>query len=88
MFEFDEEKSRANLAKHGIDFHHAQRLWDDPDRMEVPVESVREPRWMVIAELDERIWAAVITWRESRIRIISVRRARSDEEELYEIRGV
>jgi hypothetical protein len=88
MFEFDEQKSRANLAKHGIDFYDAQRLWDDPDRTEVPVESVREPRWMVLAKLDGRIWAAVIAWRESRIRIISVRRARSEEEEFYEIRGV
>ncbi len=34
MFEFDEEKSRANLAKHGIDFHDAQGLWEDPHLIE------------------------------------------------------
>ena len=88
MFEFDERKSLTNLAKHGIDFYRAQHLWDDPARMEVPVNSVGEPRWMVVAMLDGRIWAAVFTWRESSIRIISVRRARNEEGELYEIRGV
>jgi len=56
--------------------------------MEVPVRSEGEPRSMIVARLDGRIWAAVITWREARIRIISVRRARSEEEELYAIRGV
>ncbi len=34
-FEYDVEKSRANLEKHGIDFVDAQALWDDPDLLEV-----------------------------------------------------
>ena len=35
QFEFDPEKSRANQAKHGIDFVEAQRLWDDSDLVEI-----------------------------------------------------
>jgi uncharacterized DUF497 family protein len=31
-FEWDEKKSRANLAKHGIDFHTASLAFDDPTR--------------------------------------------------------
>lgn len=42
-FEFDEAKSQANKVKHGIDFVAAQALWDDPDRIEVPVQRVEEP---------------------------------------------
>jgi uncharacterized DUF497 family protein len=34
VFEFDEEKSASNRAKHGIDFEQAQRVWLDPDRWE------------------------------------------------------
>jgi uncharacterized DUF497 family protein len=29
-FEWDEKKSQANLAKHGIDFHTASLAFDDP----------------------------------------------------------
>ena len=35
-FEYDEQKSRANLDKHGIDFVAAQALWDDPYLIEIP----------------------------------------------------
>lgn len=34
-FEFDDDKSVANRAKHGIDFLGAQALWNDPDLLEV-----------------------------------------------------
>ena len=46
-FEFDEEKSRANLAKHGIDFEAAQELWKDPERIEIPARTEDEPRSLV-----------------------------------------
>jgi hypothetical protein len=45
-FEYDQEKSLANKAKHGIDFHAAQALWDDASRMEIPA----------------RIWMSRATW--------------------------
>ncbi|TVR67743.1 MAG: BrnT family toxin, partial [Spirochaetaceae bacterium] len=83
-FEFDETKSKANLKKHGIDFDAAQELWDDPDLLEIQAKSKDERRSLVVGRIGEKHWSAVVTHREERIRIISVRRSRKREEELYE----
>jgi uncharacterized DUF497 family protein len=82
-FEFDPKKSAANLAKHGIDFVEAQVIGSDPDRLEVPARSPREPRYQVIGRIGQKTWSAFITYRHETIRIISVRRARPEEEERY-----
>ena len=83
-FEFDPAKSAANLAKHGIDFDAAQSIWSDPRRIEVPARTTDEPRWMVIGQVDGRYWSAVVTYRDDRVRIISVRRSREGEAAIYE----
>ena len=83
-FKFDERKSATNLAKHGIDFIDAQLLWLDPDMLEIPARTDDEPRFLVIGRINTKHWSAVITYRETRIRIISVRRSRSEEVSLYE----
>jgi len=83
-FEFDDRKSTSNLKKHGIDFVAAQNLWLDPDLVEVQTKSENEPRFLVIAHIANKHWSAVITHRGSAIRIISVRRSRKTEVELYE----
>lgn len=82
-FEFDPAKSAANLKKHGIDFVGAQVLWSDPDRLEIPARSIDEPRAQVIGRIGEVVWSAFITMRNNRIRIISVRRARDEEQAAY-----
>jgi uncharacterized protein len=84
-FEFDPAKSASNYEKHGIDFVQAQELWQDPMRIEVPARTTGEPRWMVIGRVGDRHWSGVITYRQERIRIISVRRARDEEVEIYEV---
>ena len=83
-FEFDSDKSQVNLLKHGIDFARAQLLWDDPNLIEVQARSDDEPRSLVVAQLDGKMWSAVITVRGDSVRIISVRRARPAEVALYE----
>jgi hypothetical protein len=83
-FEFDEQKSRINLEKHGIDFVQAQALWSDPYLIEIPAKTVDELRFMVIGRIRGKHWSAVITHRSKNIRIISVRRARPEEVNLYE----
>lgn len=83
-FEFDEKKSQINLEKHGIDFTSAQKLWDDPDLLEVPAKTVDEPRAIVIGKIAGKHWSGVITYRGRDIRIISVRRSRKEEVTLYE----
>jgi uncharacterized DUF497 family protein len=83
-FEFDHAKSDANLRKHGIDFLVAQSLWRDPALLEIPARTSGESRFLVIALLRGRHWSAVITYRQQTIRLISVRRSRPEEVQLYE----
>jgi uncharacterized protein len=84
QFEFDPEKSERNKEKHGIDFYEAQALWDDPDLIEIPAKTTDEARFVMVGRIDEKHWSAVITYRGDRIRIISVRRSRKEEVEIYE----
>ena len=83
-FEFDEAKSQANLDKQGIDFIAAQGLWKDPYLLEIRAKSEDEQRLLLIGKIGEKHWSAVVTYREARIRLISVRRSRKKEVELYE----
>ena len=83
-FEFDSQKSQSNLEKHGIDFVEAQLLWLDPYLLEIPAKTVDEPRYLMIGKILDKHWSAVVTYRNERIRIISVRRARTEEVEIYE----
>ena len=83
-FEFDSLKSKANQAKHGIDFVDAQALWNDPDLLEIPARTTDERRFLVIAPIHGKHWSAVITHRRQAIRLISVRRSRLEEVQLYE----
>ncbi len=83
-FEFDEAKSQANLLKHGIDFVDAQQLWNDPMLLEIPAKTEDEPRYLMIGMIVAKHWSAVITYRGDNIRLISVRRSRTEEVALYE----
>ncbi|MBC2717768.1 MAG: BrnT family toxin [Desulfobacteraceae bacterium] len=83
-FEFDPAKSETNKNKHGIDFIDAQALWYDPDLLEILAKTTDEPRFLVVGKIDEKHWSGIITYRDGNIRIISVRRARNEEIELYE----
>ena len=83
-FEFDAQKSEQNKQKHGIDFDEAQSLWKDPARIEVPARTEDEPRYLLIGMIEDKHWSAVFTYRGGKIRIISVRRSRKEEIEIYE----
>ena len=83
-FEWDPNKSAANREKHGLDFAEAQVLWQDMSRVEVPARTTDEPRWLVIGQIKDKHWSAVVTYREQRVRIISVRRSREEEVAIYE----
>lgn len=83
-FEFDSGKNDSNKKKHGIDFYEAQAIWDDPDIIEIPVKISDEPRFLVIGKISGKHWSGVITYRSGRIRIISVRRSRKEEVDIYE----
>lgn len=83
-FEFDPAKSQANREKHGIDFVEAQLLWLDDMLLEIPARTSHEPRYVIIGRIGDKHWSAVITYREGRVRLISVRRSRKEEVGLYE----
>ena len=78
-FEFDHKKSESNEQKHGIDFYEAQELWNDIDFIEILVKTSDEPRFMVTGKISGKYWSGVITYRNEKIRIISVRRSRKEE---------
>ena len=82
-FEFDSEKSHANKKKHGIDFVEAQGMWFDPNRTIFVARLQHEERKGMVARLGDRLWCAIYTHRGESIRIISVRRARDYEKDLY-----
>ena len=83
-FEFDPYKSASNKIKHGIDFIQAQAIWDDTGVLEIPTKVKDEPRYLIIGKKDGKHWSAVVTYRNEKIRIISVRRSRLEEVEIYE----
>jgi len=87
-FEFDTGKSDINRRKHGIDFQEAQALWDDPDMIEIPAKVTGEPRFLVIGMVARKHWSGIITYRRGVIRIISVRRSRKEEVDIYESQGI
>jgi uncharacterized DUF497 family protein len=84
MFEFDDLKSKSNFQKHGIDFVDAQSLWNDSNLLEIPAKTLDEPRFLTIGMIGKKYWSAVITYRNGKIRLISVRRSRDEEVTLYE----
>ena len=84
VFEFDTAKSKSNSAKHNIDFVQVQLLWDDPMLLEIAAKTEDEPRYLLIGIIDTKHWSAIITYRGTNIRLISVRRARAEEVALYE----
>ncbi len=83
-FEFDDTKSQSNLEKHGINFLDAQELWADPDRVEIPARIEDEPRFLIIGTIAQKCWSAIVTYRENKVRLISVRRSRKEEVVIYE----
>jgi uncharacterized DUF497 family protein len=84
-FEFDTNKSISNKEKHGIDFIEAQKLWQDTEVIELQSKNqeLEENRFIVIGKINNKFYSAIITYRGKNIRIISVRRSRKQEIELY-----
>jgi len=83
-FEFDHRKSQINKKKHGIDFIEAQALWNDLDHIEIPAKTIDEERFLIIGKISDKCWSAIITYRNEKTRIISVRRSRKEEIDIYE----
>ena len=85
IFEYDENKSNSNKLKHGINFEEAKELWTDPYSFAIQSNNnTDEERYLVLGQITSNLYTAIITYRLNNIRIISVRRSRQKEIEIYE----
>jgi uncharacterized DUF497 family protein len=84
MFEWDEDKSEANLRNRGFDFAYAALLFDGPIlEIDDERENYGERRIQVIGQVDDDVLFVVYTWRNDARRIISARLANRRERDVY-----
>jgi len=87
VFEWDSEKEKINLRKHGIDFSTASRVFDDENRLEMydKAHSENEERYITIGTINDITYIVfvVYTERDDSIRLISARKATAKERRLY-----
>lgn len=86
-FEWDEEKAKRNLKKHGVSFEEAKMVFNDPFSITIPdpLHSDDEQRFIDIGNTPkERVLVVAYTERGSNIRIISCRKALKKEKRIYE----
>ena len=71
-FDWDEQKNRANQAKHGVSFELAQKTFLDPHRVIVPDldHSGSERRFFCFGAVEGGVMTVRFTWRDGSIRII------------------
>jgi hypothetical protein len=84
-FEWDDNKRRLNIEKHGIDFADATEVFDDPNqRTYRSTTESGEERYLSIGMFRGRLITVIFTRRGEKIRIISARAARRNERERYD----
>lgn len=83
LFKWDEAKRLINLEKHKIDFNRAVLLFDGRDVIETLSTHPSEERWQRTGIVDDRIMTVIWTLRGDKIRLISARRARTNEKRDY-----
>jgi uncharacterized protein len=87
-FEWDSAKNIANLAKHGVDFDDAIRIFDGPVLEQIDTRrEYGEERIAAVGMTNEVELFVVYTWRGPNRRIISARKANRHEREAYRSAG-
>lgn len=81
-FEWDGAKSASNLDKHGINFEDAIAIWEGPVLVN-PSHRDGEDRWIAIGVVEGVEIAVIYTERGTAKRLISARRARTNERRAY-----
>jgi uncharacterized DUF497 family protein len=86
-FEWDDEKARSNLAKHGVSFHDSRAVFQDAFAI-IEVDTgggYEEERFIITGVAKNRLLCVAYTERSQRIRIISARIAtRREQNEYYQ----
>jgi hypothetical protein len=84
-YEWDERKARQNIAKHGVPFEYAARIFLDSHRLDA--EDVRrdygETRRSTLGKIEGRLYVVAYTLRGRIIRLISARKANGRERRKY-----
>lgn len=83
-FEFDPKKSHLNKEQHGVDLEWAQELWEVTHVIISAKNVVGESRFLILAKMAGKCFAAVFTRRGEAIRLISYHRADRRLERTYE----
>jgi len=86
-FQWNEEKAKANLAKHDVSFDEAKTIFDDPLYVDLhdPDHSQDESRHIIIGlSRQGRLLVVSYTARNAIIRLISAREVTRGEREAYE----
>jgi uncharacterized DUF497 family protein len=84
QFEWDPNKNQKLIRDRRPSFEEAKAVWNDPDRVQIEARSKDEVRLAIIGMLNGKLHTVFFTLRGSAIRLITVRRAHPDEEEIYE----
>jgi uncharacterized DUF497 family protein len=84
-YEWDEQKRKMNIIKHGLDFYVAVFVFDDPNKIEMidNRKDYGEERKIVLGKVNDDIIIVVYTMRGENIRVISVRPAKQKERRIY-----
>jgi uncharacterized protein len=85
QFEWDRPKAAQNIAKHGLPFDYASRVFLDPHRLdnEDTRHDYREERRLTVGSIEGRVYAVAYTMRGEIIRLISARKANHRERRKY-----
>ena len=85
-YQWDRDKARVNLKKHGIDFADAVGVFADPLALTIEdSDTPEETRWLTLGtDFFGRMLVVVYTYRQEAIRLISARKATKKERECYE----
>jgi len=87
IFEWDPQKAKSNLKKHGVSFEEASTAFQDTLSLAIddPLHSIDEERVVLIGMSNKnRLLVVVHTERGDNIRIISARKATKKERKNYE----
>ena len=84
-FEWDDGKARQYIAKHGVPFEYAARVFLDPARRDAADgrRDYGEQRRIALGEIEGRLFAVAYTLRGKVIRLISARKANERERRRY-----
>jgi hypothetical protein len=85
-FEWDARKAAQNIAKHGVPFEYAARVFLDPIRLDAEDRrrDYGEQRRLTLGRVEGRLYVIAYTPRGRMIRLISARKANARERRQYD----